>query len=83
MIEIIKKLDGDFYLSGPAAKDYIVNEKFKKEKIELAYIEYKYPEYTQLYGEFNHYITILDVLFNCGKEAPKYIFTGNIEKVQI
>ncbi|RGM99152.1 WbqC family protein [Fusobacterium mortiferum] len=83
LIEIIKKLDGDFYLSGPAAKDYIVNEKFKKEKIELAYIEYKYPEYTQLYGEFNHYITILDVLFNCGKEAPKYIFTGNIEKVQI
>lgn len=83
LIEIIKKLDGDFYLSGPAAKDYIVNEKFKKEKIELAYIEYKYSEYTQLYGEFNHYITILDVLFNCGKEAPKYIFTGNIEKVQI
>lgn len=83
LIEIIKKLDGDFYLSGPAAKDYIVNEKFKKEKIELAYIEYKYPEYTQLYGEFNHYITILDVLFNCGKEAPKYIFTGNIEKVQV
>ena len=29
LIEIIKKLDGDFYLSGPAAKDYIVNEKFK------------------------------------------------------
>lgn len=83
LIEIIKKLDGDFYLSGPAAKDYIVNEKFKKEKIELAYIEYKYLEYTQLYGEFNHYITILDVLFNCGKEAPKYIFTGNIEKVQV
>lgn len=83
LIEIIKKLDGDFYLSGPAAKDYIVNEKFKKEKIELAYIEYKYPEYTQLYGEFNHYITILDVLFNCGKEVPKYIFTGNIEKVQV
>ena len=83
LIEIIKKLDGDFYLSGPAAKDYIIKVKFKKEKIELAYIEYKYPEYTQLYGEFNHYITILDVLFNCGKEAPKYIFTGNIEKVQV
>ena len=54
-----------------------------KELDKELYPDYKYPEYTQLYGEFNHYITILDVLFNCGKEAPKYIFTGNIEKVQV
>ena len=81
LIEIVKVLKGDYYLSGPAAKDYIVNEKFEKNGIKLAYIKYIYPEYTQINGEFNHFVTILDVLFNVGKEAVNYIFTGEIEEI--
>ena len=81
LIEIVKTLKGDYYLSGPAAKDYIVNEKFKKNKIKLAYIKYGYPEYPQINGEFNHFVTVLDVLFNTGKEAVNYIFTGDIEEI--
>ena len=82
LIEIVKALKGDYYLSGPAAKDYIVNEKFEKNEIKLAYIKYDYPEYNQINGEFNHFVTILDVIFNVGKEAINYIFTGNIEEIQ-
>ena len=81
LIEIVKDLKGDYYLSGPAAKDYIVNEKFEKNGIKLAYIKYDYPEYSQINGEFNHFVTILDVLFNIGKEAVKYVFTGEIEEI--
>ena len=81
LIEIVKTLKGDYYLSGPAAKDYIVNEKFEKNKIKLAYIKYGYPEYPQINGEFNHFVTVLDVLFNTGKEAVNYIFTGDIEEI--
>ncbi|MDO4690241.1 MAG: WbqC family protein [Fusobacterium sp.] len=81
LIEIVKALNGDYYLSGPAAKDYIINEKFQKENIKLAYINYKYPEYNQLYGDFNHYVSVLDVIFNCGAEANKFIFTGEIEEI--
>ena len=32
-------------------------------------------------GEFNHFVTVLDVLFNTGKEAVNYIFTGDIEEI--
>lgn len=75
LIEICQKIGAEFYLSGPAAKDYIVNEKFEKANIELAYIDYShYPQYPQLYGEFDHYVSVLDVLFNCGKAATDYIF---------
>lgn len=81
LIEIIKKLGGDYYLSGPAAKDYIDNKKFEREGIKLNYIQYSYPEYSQLFGKFDHYVTILDVLFNCGPNSADYIFTGNIEEV--
>ena len=54
---------------------------FEKNKIKLAYIKYNYPEYSQINGEFNHFVTILDVLFNVGKESVNYIFTGEIEEV--
>lgn len=77
VIEICKKLGATHYLSGPAAKDYINNEKFKKNHIGLSYINYNYyPEYKQLYGNFNHYVSVLDVLFNCGSHAADYIFQG-------
>lgn len=75
LIEICQKIGADYYLSGPAAKDYIVNEKFEKVNIELAYIDYShYHQYPQLHGEFDHYVSVLDVLFNCGNNARDYIF---------
>ncbi len=62
------------YISGPAARDYIDEDIFKKEKIRLSWFDYSgYPEYTQLWGEFVHGVSILDLLFNCGKEAPIYM----------
>lgn len=81
LIEICKLLDATTYLSGPAAKDYIDIEKFKRESIGLEYIMYDYSEYPQLFGEFNHFVSVLDVLFNCGAESPKYIFNGKKEVV--
>ncbi len=82
LIEICEKLGADAYLSGPAAKDYIWNEKFCAHNIGLSYIEYDYPEYKQLWGDFEHHVSILDVLFNCGPNAAKYVFQGKEEIVQ-
>lgn len=74
IIDICKKLNADYYLSGPAAKSYIDPQKFKDEKITLSYIDYEYPEYNQLHKPFNHFVTILDLIFNCGDKSPYYIW---------
>lgn len=74
LIEICKKLNADYYLSGPSAQNYINPQKFKEEKIMLDYIEYEYPEYNQLHKPFNHFVTILDLIFNCGDKSPYYIW---------
>ena len=75
LISAIKKVGGNFYLSGPKAKNYIENTKFKENNIELEYIDYStYPEYSQLWGEFNHSVSILDLIFNTGKKASYYIW---------
>ena len=40
----------------------------------LTWFDYAgYPEYPQLWGEFTHGVTILDLLFNCGNDAPTYM----------
>jgi hypothetical protein len=32
-----------------------------------------YPEYPQLWGTFLHRVTVLDLLFNTGPEAPAFM----------
>ncbi|MCA9415865.1 MAG: WbqC family protein [Candidatus Omnitrophica bacterium] len=75
LIGIIREVGGDSYLSGPAARDYIVDEKFEKAGIGLEYMDYShYPTYEQISEPFEHGVTILDLLFMVGEEAPKYIW---------
>ena len=65
---------GTEYISGLAAKDYIVEKVFSDMEIKLTWFDYAgYPEYPQLWGEFSHGVTILDLLFNCGKDSPRYM----------
>lgn len=62
------------YISGPAAKGYIEKNVFAERGIKLTWFEYSgYPEYPQLWGEFTHRVTILDLLFSCGKNASRYM----------
>lgn len=65
---------GREYISGPAARDYIDEAVFAQRGIKLTWFDYAgYPEYPQLWGEFIHGVTILDLLFNCGKDAHRYV----------
>ena len=74
LADLCGQAGGNEYISGPAAKDYVDENVFKELGIELAWFDYTgYPEYPQLWGEFTHGVTILDLLFNCGKDAPRYM----------
>lgn len=75
VIEICKHVGATHYLSGPAAKSYIEPQKFEMAAISLEYKEYAhYPEYPQRYGEFEHAVSIVDLLCNCGPESSQYIW---------
>lgn len=65
---------GTEYISGPAAKNYIEEHIFKEHNIQLTWFDYSdYDEYSQLWGEFTHNVSILDLLFNCGKNSLNYM----------
>lgn len=76
LINLILAAGGRYYLSGPAAKDYIEASQFQEAGIELAYMDYRgYPPYPQQFGcPFEHGVSVLDLLFNEGPRAPYYIW---------
>jgi hypothetical protein len=74
LADLCTQAGGTEYISGPAARDYIEESVFTERNIKLTWFDYSgYPEYPQLWGEFTHGVTILDLLFNCGKDAPRYM----------
>lgn len=74
LVDLCKQAGGSQYISGPAAKDYIQESVFADHGIKLSWFDYTgYPEYPQLWGEFVHGVTILDLLFNCGPNAGRFM----------
>lgn len=74
LADLCKQAGGTEYISGPSARDYVEERIFTDMGITLTWFDYTgYPEYPQLWGEFTHGVTILDLLFNCGKDARKYM----------
>lgn len=75
VMEILKKVGATKYLSGPAAKNYLVEDVFSQEGIELEWMDYSgYPEYDQVFDGFTHEVSIIDLLFNTGLDARSYVF---------
>ncbi|EDT04617.1 WbqC-like family protein [Burkholderia ambifaria IOP40-10] len=65
------------YLSGPAARDYLDESRFAAAQVAVRWFDYPaYPPYAQLWGEFVHGVTVLDVLFHCGPDAHRHVVTG-------
>jgi len=74
LADLCVQADGSEYISGPSAKGYIDESDFKEKGVKLTWFDYDgYPEYPQLWGNFTHTVSILDLLFNCGREAPRYM----------
>ena len=74
LLDICEQLGANSYLSGPAAKNYLIEEKFEEKNIRVEWMDYSgYKEYPQLHPPFEHGVTILDLIFNVGPDAIQYM----------
>ena len=74
LVSLCRAAGASEYLSGPAARAYIDESLFAEAGVALMYMDYGgYPEYQQLHGAFEHGVSILDLLFNAGPSAPRYL----------
>lgn len=62
------------YLSGPAAKAYLDLSAFAARGIGVDWMSYAgYPPYPQLWGDFEPQVSIIDLLFNTGPDAARFL----------
>lgn len=74
LANICSEAEGNIYVSGKAAFNYLNLNDFAKRKIKIEWFHYdNYKEYNQLWGPFLHNVTVLDLIFNCNNQSRKYL----------
>ena len=77
IINIGRSLGADAYLSGAGGRDYLDEDSFSENKIELRYQDFRHPVYRQQFSsgkeDFMPYMSVVDLLFNEGANSLKVI----------
>jgi hypothetical protein len=73
LINICRQFDNAIYLAFPAIKNHVDVYMMIKSGIQVNFIHYVPPVYPQLWGDFIHNLSTLDMLLNCGTECTKII----------
>jgi len=77
LLAIVHAAGADRYLSGPSAKAYFDEPLFADAGIAVEWMSYDgYVEYPQMHGPFAPAVSVLDLLFNVGPDAPRYLRVG-------
>ena len=73
LISICRELGATTYLSGPAAKSYLDETIFAGHNISVEWVTYgDYPVYDQLHGDFEHGVSVVDLVLNMGESAHEF-----------
>lgn len=80
VLSIVQHLKGGVYVTGHGARNYLDHNKFEYAGISVQYMRYRCLSYPQLYGDFNPYLSALDLVANCGPEGVRYIQSTTIDK---
>jgi hypothetical protein len=69
LVRLCKYLRADTFYEGAAGRNYIDEGAFLKEGVRVEFQDYQHPNYPQLYGEFVPNLSVIDLLFNHGRES--------------
>lgn len=74
LVRICQQAGAKEYLSAPAARGYLDEALFARAGIRVVWFDYDgYPDYPQLWKPFEPFVSIVDLLFNCGRDAASYM----------
>ncbi|MFQ6723083.1 MAG: WbqC family protein [Opitutales bacterium] len=74
ILDLVKKVNGDCYISGKGAKNYQTEENFSKNNIQLKYSDFSIKSYPQVHGNFVGGLSVIDFLFNTNAESENEIW---------
>ena len=76
VLEIVKRTEGDVYVTGHGARNYLDHEAFEKAGVRVEYVDYERRPYPQLHGAFTPHVSILDLVANLGRAGRGVIASG-------
>jgi hypothetical protein len=78
LLRLLTDLQATHYLSGPAAKAYLNEDKFERAGIAVEWMDYAgYPSYRQNTADFTPNVSIIDLIAQTGPDALTYVRRGN------
>lgn len=79
VFETVLKVGATTYITGHGASKYLDHNIFADAGLKVEYMNYKKTPYPQLNGEFNPYVSILDLIANVGKDGVNWLHSGTID----
>lgn len=76
LVDLLKKIGADRYLAGVGSRDYMDESLFGAAGIEVVWQDFQHPVYPQQFGEFQPYLSAIDMLFNCGIDRSRQLLRG-------
>ena len=74
LLDICLKAGATEYVSGPAARAYLDEQRFADAGIAVSWFEYgPYAEYAQVHPPFDPLVSVLDLLLCAGARAPELV----------
>jgi len=78
LIHLCSSVGGTRYLTGQAARAYLVPDKFEQAGIEVKWMDYEgLPEYSQCWTGFEPRVSTIDLLLNCGRLSRDFLQAPN------
>ena len=77
VLEICQKVGATEYLSGPFGRTYLDLGLFEAAGIKVKFHDYQHPTYSQVYPDFEPYMSVLDLMFNHGPDSLKILTGGD------
>jgi hypothetical protein len=76
VLDMCKTLGADRFIFGAHGRDYADVDSFTAAGIEVVFQDYRHPVYEQFQGGFEPYMSVVDLLFNCGPDSLEIIMSG-------
>ena len=73
LMAIVKHFGADTYLAGSGGRGYMQLDRYRDNGITVRFQEYRHPVYSQLFGEFEPFMSVIDLILNHGDESLKIL----------
>lgn len=81
VLDMCLKLGADVYIFGAQGRNYADVDSFLRAGVKPYFQDYVHPQYHQMHGAFEPYMSVIDLLYNEGPASLQILMSGNVTRV--